>query len=125
MIPGEVRISAAAALELNAGRETVRIMVINRGDRPVQVGSHFHFYEVNQALDFERPLAFGKRLDIASGLTVRFEPGEEKPVTLTAFGGARKAFGANGLTQGPTNPPLPWDILQEKIRVWKGDSIDG
>jgi urease beta subunit len=87
-------------VELNAGRATANIVVRNRGDRPVQVGSHYHFFEVNSALDFERASAYGMRLDIAAGTAVRFEPGEEKEVPLVAFAGERRVFGHNGKVNG-------------------------
>jgi urease subunit beta len=86
MIPGEY-ILKEGAIECNAGRDTVTITVVNTGDRPVQVGSHFHFFEVNKQMAFDRIKAFGMRLNIAAGTAVRFEPGEEKEVTLVSFGG--------------------------------------
>jgi len=99
MIPGEYRV-LEDDIELNAGRRTVELVVTNRGDRPIQVGSHFCFFEVNRALDFDRATTFGMRLDIPAGTAVRFEPGEEKPVRLVEMGGAKKVFGLNNLTQG-------------------------
>ena len=99
MIPGEYLIDDGEH-ELNAGRETVSVVVSNTGDRPVQVGSHFHFYEVNAALSFDRDTAYGMHLNIASGLTVRFEPGDEKTVELTPFGGTREIYGLNGRVNG-------------------------
>ena len=99
MIPGEYRVPSGD-IELNASRRTMRIDVSNTGDRPIQVGSHFCFFEVNRALKFPRELAFGMRLDIPAGTAVRFEPGEEKPVTLVEIGGTREVFGLNNLTQG-------------------------
>lgn len=92
-------------IELNAGRRTVILDVANTGDRPVQVGSHAHFFEVNRALRFDRRQAFGMRLDIPSGTAVRFEPGDRRPVTLVAFGGASRPEGMSGLTRGPTSEP--------------------
>jgi urease subunit gamma/beta len=89
-------------IELNAGRPSLSLRVDNTGDRPIQVGSHAHFFEVNRALRFDRALAFGMRLDIPAGTAVRFEPGDERDVTLVAFGGAGRAMGMNGLTQGDT-----------------------
>lgn len=83
---------------INKGKNTVTIMVANTGDRPVQVGSHFHFFEVNRCLKFDREKAYGFHLDIPSGTSVRFEPGEEKEVGLTAMGGAKRVFGLNDLT---------------------------
>jgi urease beta subunit len=87
-------------VELNAGRATATVVVSNRGDRPVQVGSHYHFFEVNSSLDFDRAAAYGMRLDIAAGTAIRFEPGEEKEVPLVAFAGARRVFGHNGEVNG-------------------------
>ncbi|WP_139492030.1 urease subunit alpha [Brevibacillus dissolubilis] len=100
MKPGEYRLGNGP-IRLNAGRPTVELLVVNRGDRPVQVGSHYHFYEVNSQLDFDREKALGMRLHIAAGTAVRFEPGEEKPVTLVAYGGKREMYGHNGLVNGP------------------------
>lgn len=95
--PGAIR-AAPGDIELNAGRPKTGLSVLNTGDRPVQVGSHFHFFEVNKALDFDRAEAFGKRLDIPAGTAVRFEPGQSKAVTLVPFGGARAIGGLNALT---------------------------
>ncbi|KPV39961.1 urease subunit beta [Thiohalorhabdus denitrificans] len=100
MIPGEI-LPAEEALALNKGRETVRVTVANPGDRPVQVGSHFHFYEVNRALDFDRAAAYGFRLNIPAGTAVRFEPGQRREVELVAFAGARRVYGFNGQVMGP------------------------
>jgi len=100
VIPGEYLIDDGEH-ELNAGRETVSVTVSNTGDRPVQVGSHFHFFEVNTALTFDRDNARGFRLNIASGTAVRFEPGQERTVELVALSGDRKVFGFNGLVMGP------------------------
>src|SRR5258705_9362679 len=99
MIPGEYLL-AADPIELNAGRPTRRIEVANRGDRPVQVGSHCHFFEVNRCLSFERPAAYGMRLNIAAGTAVRFEPGDIREVDLVALGGRREVYGLNGLVNG-------------------------
>ncbi|NIG56606.1 urease subunit beta [Chitinophaga sp. Cy-1792] len=101
MIPGEY-IIADGDITCNEGRETVKIKVINTADRPVQIGSHFHFFEVNRKMSFDRAKAFGMRLNIAAGTAVRFEPGEEKEVTLVTMGGNRKAFGSNNLVNGDT-----------------------
>lgn len=87
-------------IEINAGRRTVELTVENRGDRPIQIGSHFHFFEVNSALAFDRPRAFGMHLDIPSGTAARFEPGEEKKVVLTEYAGKQAVYGFNGLTNG-------------------------
>lgn len=92
-------------IEINAGRETLTLRVANTGDRAIQVGSHFHFFEVNRALQFDRAAAFGMRLDIPAGTAVRFEPGDRKEVPLVALGGARRVFGLNGLTEGGTVGP--------------------
>lgn len=99
MIPGEV-LAAAGEIELNAGQEVVSLNVSNTGDRPVQVGSHYHFYETNPALSFDRELARGRRLDIPSGTAVRFEPGQSREVMLVAFGGKRRVFGFNQKVMG-------------------------
>ena len=99
MIPGEY-ILTEGVIECNAGRDTVTITVVNTGDRPVQVGSHFHFFEVNKQMAFDRIKAFGMRLNIAAGTAVRFEPGEEKEVTLVSFGGQQKMVGFSGLVNG-------------------------
>ena len=99
MIPGEY-ILATAPIEINAGRPTVRIEVRNRGDRPIQVGSHCHFFEVNRWLSFDRSKAYGMRLNIAAGTAVRFEPGDVRAVELVAVGGDRRIHGLNGLVDG-------------------------
>src|SRR5262247_4938068 len=99
MIPGEY-ILGEGDIEANAGRRTIELTVANTGDRPVQVGSHFHFFEVNRALRFERAKAFGMRLNIPAGTAVRFEPGDAKRVTLVELAGARLVFGLNALTEG-------------------------
>jgi urease subunit beta len=101
MIPGEY-ILAEGDIECNAGRTTAPITVVNTGDRPVQVGSHFHFFEVNKQMEFNREKAFGMRLNIAAGTAVRFEPGEEKNVELVSFGGNKKLVGFNNLANGET-----------------------
>ena len=92
-------------IEMNAGRRTVSLSVANTGDRPVQVGSHAHFFEVNRALRFDRRAAFGMRLDIASGTAVRFEPGDRMTVTLVTFGGLQRPAGMNGLVEGGVTDP--------------------
>jgi urease subunit beta len=99
MHPGEY-ILDDGEVELNVGRPTALVVVRNRGDRPVQVGSHYHFSEVNSALDFDRAAAYGMRLDIAAGTAIRFEPGEEKEVALVAFAGRRAVYGHNGQVNG-------------------------
>jgi urease beta subunit len=99
MIPGEI-ITAPGEIELNAGLERVTLEVANTGDRPVQVGSHYHFYETNIALEFDRAKARGMRLDLPAGTAVRFEPGQRRRVTLIPYGGARKIFGFQGKIMG-------------------------
>jgi urease subunit beta len=99
MIPGEMLIEAGE-IELNVGRSTVTLQVANTGDRPIQVGSHFHFFEVNRALSFDRDQAKGMRLNIPAGTAVRFEPGDEREVTLVALSGSRQVYGFNGLING-------------------------
>ena len=100
MIPGEI-ITAAGDIELNAGRPTVEIEVANTGDRPIQVGSHYHFFETNAALRFDRAKARGCRLDIPAGTAVRFEPGQTRKVRLVAYAGARVVHGFNKKIEGP------------------------
>jgi len=102
MIPGEY-ILANGDIECNAGRETIQLTVVNTGDRPVQVGSHFHFFEVNKQMEFDREKAFAMRLNIAAGTAVRFEPGEEKEVVLVSFAGNKKISGFNNLVNGDTS----------------------
>ena len=99
MIPGELFIKDGE-IELNAGRKTVTLTVANSGDRPIQVGSHYHFFETNPALKFDRRRARGMRLDIAAGTAVRFEPGQTRDVTLIPFAGARKVFGFRAAVMG-------------------------
>jgi urease subunit beta len=100
MIPGELLV-APGEVELNAGRRTARMTVANTGDRPIQVGSHFHFFETNEALRFDRAAARGFRLNIAAGTAVRFEPGQEREVELVALAGDRIVYGFNGKVMGP------------------------
>jgi urease beta subunit len=116
MIPGEYFL-AADPIELNAGRPTCRIEVSNRGDRPVQVGSHCHFFEVNRWLAFDRAAAYGMRLNVAAGTAVRFEPGDTRAVELVAIGGTREVFGLNQLVEGPLDDP--------KIRAEALKTIEG
>jgi urease subunit beta len=99
MIPGEI-IVQPGEIELNAGRPQIKLSVANRGDRPIQVGSHFHFYEVNAALIFDRERTRGMRLDIPAGTAVRFEPGDEREVTLVPLTGSRQIYGFNGKIDG-------------------------
>lgn len=102
LVPGEI-IFKNEDIVLNANQESIQIQVANKGDRAIQVGSHFHFYEVNTLLKFDREKAFGKRLDIPSGTSVRFEPGEEKSINLINFGGKQKIIGFNDLTNASVN----------------------
>ena len=111
MIPGEY-ILGSKDIECNAGRDTVTLAVVNTGDRPVQVGSHFHFFEVNKQMEFDRAKAFGMRLNIAAGTAVRFEPGEEKKVELVTFGGNRIVYGFSNLTNGDTTSPT---VMQQAL----------
>jgi urease subunit beta len=100
MIPGEMQV-AAGEIELNRGRRTLSVAVTNTGDRPVQVGSHYHFFEVNEALRFERRAAYGFRLNIAAGTAVRFEPGQSRRVELVELAGKRQVYGFAGKVMGP------------------------
>jgi urease subunit beta len=99
MIPGEMKV-AAGDIELNRGRKAVTVEVTNSGDRPIQVGSHYHFFETNGALKFDRKKAYGCRLNIAAGTAVRFEPGQSRTVELIALAGARKVYGFTGKVMG-------------------------
>ena len=99
MIPGEWILSDEP-IEINAGRQQLRLSVRNTGDRPIQVGSHFHFYEVNRALEFDREAALGMRLDVLSGQSIRFEAGDERDVDLVAFGGSKRVIGFNNRVDG-------------------------
>lgn len=105
MIPGEMQIDDGE-IELNVGRKTVTVSVTNEGDRPIQIGSHFHFYEANPALAFERKLAYGTRLNIAAGTAVRFEPGQSRTVELVALAGERIVYGFNGKVNGQLDVKL-------------------
>ncbi|MGA7981089.1 MAG: urease subunit beta [Chromatiaceae bacterium] len=100
MIPGEI-VTAPGEIELNAGRQRVSLSVANTGDRPIQVGSHYHFYETNPALAFEREKTRGFRLDVPAGTAVRFEPGQSRTVDLVAYAGAREVYGFNAKVMGP------------------------
>ena len=100
MIPGEI-LPADGSLTLNEGRQTLTLTVANTGDRPVQVGSHYHFFEVNPALDFDRKAARGYRLDIPAGTAVRFEPGQSRKVSLVRYAGAGQVYGFNNAVNGP------------------------
>ncbi|MHB8628364.1 MAG: urease subunit beta [Aggregatilineales bacterium] len=106
MRPGEYFLDETAnTITLNVGRKTARLLVNNVGDRPIQVGSHFHFFEVNRALIFDRAAAYGMHLNIPAGTAVRFEPGEQKEITLVDFGGSRIMRGHNGLVDGALDDP--------------------
>ena len=114
MIPGEI-FHHDDPLLANAGRSTVTLQVTNRGDRPIQVGSHFHFFEVNPALDFDRMQAYGMRLDIPAGTAVRFEPGMSKTVNLVALAGRRRVFGLNQLVEGNLDDPSVREAALAKL----------
>ena len=114
MIPGEYILKEEDIIA-NAGKQPVLVPVVNTGDRPVQVGSHFHFFEVNKQLLFERSLAFGMHLNIPAGTAVRFEPGEEKTVELVSFGGAKKVVGFNNLIDGELSDTNKTEALQKVI----------
>lgn len=119
--PGEI-IAADGDIEINAGRRKSKLRVTNSGDRPIQVGSHFHFFETNKALDFDRAQAFGMHLDIPAGTAVRFEPGEAKEVALAQFGGTGEIYGLNGLTNGTTRGEAPkaQALAKAKAKGFKG-----
>jgi urease subunit gamma/beta len=118
--PGEYQL-ADGDVVLNEGRKSVRLTVRNLGDRPVQVGSHFHFFEVNPELEFDRSQAFGMRLDVPAGTAVRFEPGDERAVDLVVFGGERRVHGLNRLTEGETTQAqLPAALERARAAGYKG-----
>ncbi|ELZ61169.1 MULTISPECIES: urease subunit beta [unclassified Haloferax] len=119
-VPGEV-IPGDGTVTLNEGRETAEVPVGNAGDRPVQVGSHFHFFEANAALSFDRERAFGMRLNIPAGTAVRFEPGDEQTVELVALGGKRRAHGMNGLVNGSVDGD-PGAALERAREAGFGDT---
>lgn len=108
MIPGEI-LTSPGEIELNAGRSTQTLTVANTGDRPIQVGSHYHFYETNGALSFDRESARGWRLDIPAGTAVRFEPGQTRTVALVPYAGARRVYGFNSRVMGPLDSPVALD----------------
>src|SRR5271169_2956526 len=116
MIPGEYKLAAGDILA-NDGRREIELEVANTGDRPIQVGSHFHFFEANRALAFDRGASFGMRLNIPAGTAVRFEPGEEKEIELTVFGGLRVIHGFNGLVEGPSEKSGARDRAVEAARA--------
>ena len=109
MVPGEYFLQDGV-VELNAGREAASLRVANAGDRPIQVGSHTHFFEVNEALQFDRAMAYGRRLDVPAGTSLRFEPGESRYVTLIPLAGRRVAYGMNARVNGPLDPPSSLDF---------------
>jgi len=115
-IPGEI-LCAEGDIELNAGRRRVTVRATNSGDRPIQIGSHYHFFEANRALEFDREASFGMHLDISAGTATRFEPGETKEVTLVAFGGTGEVYGLNGLTNGATRLDLARDAALERAKA--------
>lgn len=112
MIPGEIIIKDSPIV-CNEGRETVKIKVTNTGDRPIQVGSHYHFFEVNRMMSFDREKAYGKRLNIIASTAVRFEPGEEKEVELTDYAGNQRVFGHNNLVDGPLSDENKADAMEK------------
>lgn len=114
-IPGELFLDEDL-ISVNVGKDTAEVTVVNTADRPIQVGSHFHFFEVNKSLSFDRTIAFGMRLDIPSGTAERFEPGESKKVELVAIGGARLGYGLNGLTNGSMDDPAVKAAAMQKAK---------
>jgi len=122
MIPGEYLLEGAP-VELNAGRTTKTLQVNNTGDRPVQVGSHYHFFEVNKALIFDRAAAYGMRLDLPAGTAVRFEPGEIKTVQLVALAGERVVYGGGGLVNGSLDSDKAKQRAMESLKRWSGGEI--
>jgi urease beta subunit len=117
-IPGQITFGKGD-IELNAGRRTVSLTVRNTGDRASQIGSHFHFFEVNRALEFDRPQAMGMHLNIAAGTSVRFEPGQERVIELVEYGGSKRAIGFNMLTMGSTTGK--WDV---KLAIDKANELE-
>ncbi|MEQ8651064.1 MAG: urease subunit gamma [Kiloniellales bacterium] len=114
--PGEI-LPAEGEIELNAGREPTSLVVVNQGDRPIQIGSHYHFFEANKALDFDRAESFGRRLDIPAGTAVRFEPGQSKEVSLVAFGGRGEMSGLNALAEGDLRSDAAKEAALAKARA--------
>jgi urease beta subunit len=114
MIPGEY-ILRKEDIAANVNRATLKVVVVNTGDRPVQIGSHFHFFEVNKQMEFDRSKAFGKRLNIPAAAAIRFEPGEEKEVELVEFGGGKKIFGFNDLVNGDINKKGKEQAVQKAV----------
>src|SRR5262245_31814709 len=125
MIPGEYLIDGPS-LELNAGRQTVDIEVNNTGDRPVQIGSHYHFFEVNRALKFDRKTTYAMRLDLPAGTAVRFEPGEIRTVRLVALSGERAVYGGSGLVMGELDDAKARARAMERLEKWsQGETVLG
>jgi urease subunit beta len=123
MIPGEY-ILRSDDIIANAGRTTASVVVVNTGDRPVQIGSHFHFFEVNRQLQFNRATGYGMRLNIPAGTAVRFEPGEEKEVQLVAFGGTHQIFGFNNLVNGEVSEANKAQAVQNALTAqFKNQSV--
>src|SRR5437762_2205044 len=123
MIPGEY-LCEGEPIELNAGRRTATLQVNNTGDRPIQVGSHFHFFEVNRALHFDRQAAYGMRLDLPAGTAVRLEPGEIKTVRLVALDGSREVYGGSGLVMGELDNSKVHTQSLERLAAWtRGEPI--
>jgi urease beta subunit len=118
MVPGEYFLESDP-IEANANRATARIEVANRGDRPIQVGSHCHFFEVNRRLSFDRSQAYGMRLNIAAGTATRFEPGDTQEVELVALGGSREVYGLNGLVDGRLDDPEIRDRAIRRCRAFE------
>lgn len=114
MIPGEYKLAEGDVIA-NAGRREIILEIANTGDRPIQVGSHFHFFEVNRALRFDRAAAFGMRLNIPAGTAVRFEPGDSKKVTLVEISGTKRVYGLNGLTHGPAEESVKAAALKRAL----------
>ncbi|MCX7140912.1 MAG: urease subunit beta [Proteobacteria bacterium] len=119
MIPGEMQVQAGE-IELNRGRKTVKLKVANSGDRPIQVGSHYHFFETNAALQFERKAAYGYRLNIAAGTAVRFEPGQSRSIELVELAGDRVVYGFTGAVMGPLDEKPQKKPAARKIAAKKG-----
>ena len=119
MIPGEMQVQAGE-IELNRGRKTVKLKVANSGDRPIQVGSHYHFFETNAALQFERKAAYGYRLNIAAGTAVRFEPGQSRSIELVALAGDRIVYGFTGAVMGALDKKSTKKPAARKIAAKKG-----
>jgi urease subunit beta len=118
MIPGEL-LPAGGEIELNAGRATIKLKVANSGDRPIQIGSHYHFAETNAALEFDRSTARGYRLNIPAGTAVRFEPGQQRTVELVALGGARIVYGFSGAVMGPLDEAVKKVKKTSKVKSGK------